>query len=771
MSRNDQTDSSVVAGSELTGVQLQQRLQQLEQENSKLKRINRALVDRVESGPGNSTGAWGAFEHSVFLAEQVRERTEALNAALAEVRESNQALKAASHQARTAYGHLQDAIESIADAFVLYDSGGRLLLWNSKFGNLWKGSELTIQPGLLQQQISRAFHQCGLIRRYYRGADDGGQAVGEDITDHRRLFQLTSGQWIQLSEHRTGDGGLVELYKDISALIESEQALREKALEASEHRIRLITDAVPVLIAYVNRQGVFEFANRAYEQWYGRSRHDVPGRRLEEVLTRRQLGQLRPWIDRALAGEVVDFEIADPAADGTERFVAKSYIPHLDDNDQPLGFYVLVQDITERRRTAEELRSAYQHLELRVEERTSELRALNTQLLQAKREAERANHSKTRFLAAASHDLLQPMNAARLFAASLAEQPLSDKTAELVRALGFSLENMESLLAALVDISKLEAGVVAPDRISFRASDLLGNLANEYRTLATDQGIGFRYIPCSAVIHTDSQLLARILRNFLSNAIRYTEYGRILLGCRRTSSGLLIQVWDTGIGIAADKLEDIFEEFNRLDHERGQSDKGLGLGLAIVDKMSGVLKHPVSVHSEPGGGSCFSVEVPFGLASAVGDGADSTQVIAADEFAGRRVLVLDNDPSICQAMETLLSGWGCEVCTALSADQAIACLSDSGQLPELIVADYHLDNGDNGLDAVARILARCESTLPVLMISANYSNELKQQVRLLGYRLLNKPVRPAKLKAVAQHLLKLYREAEPRVAADGGISV
>ncbi|HEY5717958.1 MAG TPA: NahK/ErcS family hybrid sensor histidine kinase/response regulator, partial [Motiliproteus sp.] len=805
---------AVAADETLT--ELEQRLQQLEQENRRLRKINAALMQRVESGPSNHGGAYGNFEHAVLLAEQVRERTEALNTALSELKHSNRALKVASSEAQNAHGLLRDAIESISDAFVLYDGERRLVLANSKFSEFWRASGVQIRPGMHQQEIKVLSQRFRLIDRLY----DGGRGMtGSSATllGDGKVFRLRSGSWLQVSERSTRDGGLVVLYKDITALIENERAARERALAkksellqntlynlsqgvvlvsplhrletwnqrfaeltgvnrsqlrvgvpfealmqgsevlgltplsrdhqgqprleieqtlrsgrvveikthplpdggfvntytditersraaqalaASEHRIRLITDAVPALIAYVDNQLTFGFTNRAYEQWYGWERTAILGRRLADVLTLTQQQQLQPYVDRALAGENVSFELAEPRADGEVRYVVKSYVPQRNRDGEVQGFYVLVQDITERRRTAEALHEAYQHLERRVAERTAELTEVNAQLLEAKKEAEHANHSKTKFLAAASHDLLQPMNAARLFAASLLDHGLSPHTRQLVESLNYSLEDVESLLGALVDISKLDAGAVKPDLTAFAANDLLANLANEYRTLAANAGLAFHFVGCDAVIHTDSQLLARILRNLLSNAIRYTRCGRILLGCRRGPHSLSIQVWDTGIGIAAEKLVEIFEEFNRLQPDNSARDKGLGLGLAIVDKMAGILDHRIRVRSRLGAGSCFSVEVPYGQLAAV----TSYQSAQLDELnqqhlGGRRVLVLDNDHAICAAMQTLLGGWGCEVFTARNVPEVLAQQTELAAGVDLVVVDYHLDNGQTGLEA------------------------------------------------------------------------
>jgi len=862
--------------------QLRQQVAELQQRNRRLEKINQALVKRVEAGPEQDEGAYDHFKHSVFLAEQVRERTQALNDTMQRLKSTNQELLRATAEAQHAHELLREAIESISDAFVLYDSKRHLVLANSRFNAFWRSAGVQIRPGMHQQEVHKLSQQYRLIDRYYGDSPATRFALPGD----GKIFHMRSGAWVHVSERTTRDGGLVVLYKDISSLIENERALREralalktrtlqntldnlsqgvvlvnsgnrieawnrrfseltglnqtqleagyrfttvmqwtevddlnpgscdsdgipclqkeqvlsdgrvievrthpvaggefvntytdvtansqavKALADSEHRIRLITDAVPALIAFVDKDMRLAFSNRAYESWYGYSRDDIIGRHLDAVVSQEQMSRLHPFVSQAMSGERVTFEITDPAADGTVRHVIKNYVPEQDEEGVVQGFYVLVQDISEIRRTSEALSQAYQHLEQRVQDRTSELTGLNNQLrqeieerriiesrlLDAKREAEQANYSKTKFLAAASHDLLQPMNAARLFCASLLEHSLDDRTRQLVASLSYSLEDVETLLAALVDISKLDAGVVKPDITSFNAGDLLSNLANEYRTLAADGGLGFRFCLSSAVIHTDSQLLARILRNFLSNAVRYTRQGKIVLGCRRRKDSVEIQVMDTGVGISEDKLEEIFQEFNRGSQSDTARDKGLGLGLAIVEKMSGILGHSVNVRSIPGKGSCFSVRVPYGH-QVVMRRATSPGMAALGnlQFQGLTVLVIDNEASICEAMKLLLGGWGFEVVTVRSYEQLFQHREQLEATLDLVIADYHLDNGETGLDAVYRMKAELAIEVPVLMVTANYTNELKQEVRRLGYRLMNKPVKPAKLKAVLHHMVQ-----------------
>jgi PAS domain S-box-containing protein len=627
------------------GAELLAQVAQLQQDNHKLARINAALIERIESGMAQGNNPYTTFQHSVVLAEQVRERTDALNQAMAELKASNHLLINARLRAETLRG---------------------------------------------------------------------------------------------------------------------EQAAAQKAQE-SERWIRLITDNVPALIGYLNADLVYEFTNKVYEEWYCWPRGMMLGQSLREVHSEQHCQRLDAYVARALAGESVTFEFAETNINNQERYMLRSYVPNMLASGEVVGIFVLIRDITERRRTAEALHQAYQHLEQRVAQRTSELTALNDQLLQeiderrrmearlreAKLEAEQANLSKTKFLAAVSHDLLQPLNAARLFTSALLERP----SETLVRNVSNSLEDVENLLGTLVDISKLDAGVIKADIAPFALSELLDNLAAEYTELARSEGLELHFVGCSALVRSDIQLLARILRNLLSNALRYTYKGRVVLGCRRQHQRLSIQVWDSGMGIAEERLEEIFQEFKRGDVQRPDQDRGLGLGLAIVEKIAGILGHRISVKSWPGKGSMFSVEVPLSATAP-----KSLPILVMSEpmlerLQGARVWVLDNDAAICAGMRTLLEGWGCQVITALSEQDLARQVDNYHAEADLLIADYHLDDDQNGVDAVARINGRRGRAIPALMITANYSNELKLQIRELGHTLMHKPVRPMKLKTAMSHLL------------------
>ncbi|GLR81087.1 PAS-domain containing protein (plasmid) [Azospirillum oryzae] len=384
----------------------------------------------------------------------------------------------------------------------------------------------------------------------------------------------------------------------------------------------------------------------------------------------------------------------------------------------------------------------------------SALMMLNDQLQQAKSQADQANLSKTRFIAAASHDLLQPLNAARLFVSALADLEQPPANAELVDNIDLALASVEDLLSALLDISKLDAGAVTPEVSDFPLRGILAPLATEYAAVAAERGIDLKVVGSGAVVRSDMRLLRRIVQNFLSNALRYVQGGRVVVGCRRTGDGIRIEVWDNGPGIPRDKITEIFQEFRRLDTPvtKGR-DRGMGLGLAIVDRVARMLGHPITVRSEPGRGSVFAVTVPRGTERRAVRPANVAARPMTNRLAGTSVLVLDNEPAVVAGMEALLRGWACDVVSATNGDEALALLSGMPQPPDLLIADYHLDDGALGVNEVARLRAACGRILPAVIVTANRTPELADEAKAAGCLVLNKPVKPAQLRAVMSGLV------------------
>ncbi|OPK07582.1 PAS domain-containing hybrid sensor histidine kinase/response regulator [Pseudomonas sp. VI4.1] len=438
----------------------------------------------------------------------------------------------------------------------------------------------------------------------------------------------------------------------------------------------------------------------------------------------------------------------------SERLFPNGRVIELIGNPMPGGGFVMsFTDITAFREAEQALTEANEGLERRVTERTHELSQLNVALTEAKGTAESANQSKTRFLAAVSHDLMQPLNAARLFSAALSHQDdgLSGEAQKLVHHLDTSLRSAEDLISDLLDISRLENGKINSDPKPFVLNELFDVLSAEFQALARDQGLKFRVRGSTLRVDSDSKLLRRILQNFLTNAFRYGK-GPVLLGVRRRKGELCLEVWDRGPGIPEDKQQVIFEEFKRLDSHQTRAEKGLGLGLAIADGLCRVLGHTLQVRSWPGRGSVFSVTVPLARAQT----AIPAKVVELNgkPLSGAQVLCIDNEDSILIGMNSLLTRWGCQVWTARNRDECAALLND-GMRPQLALVDYHLDHGETGTDLMAWLRTRLGEPVPGVVISADGRPEMVAQVHAAGLDYLAKPVKPAALRALLSRYLPL----------------
>lgn len=438
----------------------------------------------------------------------------------------------------------------------------------------------------------------------------------------------------------------------------------------------------------------------------------------------------------------------------SERLFPNGRVIELIGNPMPGGGFVMsFTDITAFREAEQALTEANEGLERRVTERTHELSQLNVALTEAKGTAESANQSKTRFLTAVSHDLMQPLNAARLFSAALSHQDdgLSSEAQKLVHHLDSSLRSAEDLISDLLDISRLENGKINPDPKPFVLNELFDTLGAEFKALARDQGLKFRVRGSTLRVNSDIKLLRRILQNFLTNAFRYAK-GPVLLGVRRRKGELCLEVWDRGPGIAQDKLKVIFEEFKRLDSHQTRAEKGLGLGLAIADGLCRVLGHTLQVRSWPGRGSVFSVSVPLARAQ-IAAPANVTE-LNGKLLGGAQVLCIDNEDSILIGMNSLLTRWGCQVWTARNRAECAALLNN-GMRPQLALVDYHLDDGETGTDLMAWLRTRLGEPVPGVVISADGHPETVARVHAAGLDYLAKPVKPAALRALLSRHLPL----------------
>ncbi len=462
-------------------------------------------------------------------------------------------------------------------------------------------------------------------------------------------------------------------------------------------------------------------------------------------------------------GRVFRFLATLKRRDGSLIYVSMNAL--LKDQDRSDIYEAFVLDISAHKQAQDELKRLNEDLEARVANRTSELMAVNDILVQeiserkkmqeqlrlAKETAEHANLSKDKYLAAASHDLLQPMNAARLLVSALREKMHDSEDGHLVERVHIALEGAEELLNDLLYISKLDQDAVQPHFEIFSIQQLLAGLEGEFQALAKSLRLQLHMQSSGLSIRSDARLLGRILRNFMSNALRYTTKGRVLVGCRRRGKNLSIQVWDTGEGVPNDRLQDIFREFRQINSHRRGARKGVGLGLAIVDRLARVLGHSIEVNSWLEHGSVFSVEVP--LAEQVKlIPTQEKQTLQINNLVGACILVLDNDEDILISMEVLLRQWGCVVYLARDQYEAIELCKAESLKPDVILADFQLDDNQTGTDAVLA-MRRCAGTeIPAVIITADYSDESNQLFQQLQLPMLYKPVKPAKLRALLSHL-------------------
>jgi signal transduction histidine kinase len=402
-------------------------------------------------------------------------------------------------------------------------------------------------------------------------------------------------------------------------------------------------------------------------------------------------------------------------------------------------------------------------LEAQVRIRTDELNSAlgrlertNGELEQARDTAERANRFKTRFFTSVGHDLLQPLHAARLSLSAMAENEGDVRQSRLVEQVDHALSTIDELLRTILDLSKLEAGVVKPSLEAVPLGDLFSSLAVDLEPLARARNLMLRQRPTDLLALSDPMMLRRILQNLLANAVRYTETGEVLIAARKRGDSVRIEVWDTGPGIAPEECERIFEEFQRgAASERSQA-TGFGLGLAIMRRMAEALGHPLGLRSRLGRGSCFWVTAPYGGLSEEEPSRAPVKTIAARpyDFAASTVLVIDNDAAVLEAMRELLRRWSCAVRFAASQgeiDALTACEPDFR--PDLILADYHLERGETGLKTIEGLRQHWHAELPAIVITADHSPEIAEHVHRADCELLCKPVRPAELRALMQHLL------------------
>lgn len=681
-------------------------------------------------------------------------------------------------EAGVARQRLQEAIEAIGEGFALWDAQDRLVLCNDRYHEFWRGLGDLVQPGVAYETLLKEVVRLNLIEWAGRDPDVW---MAECIARHANptgpyAHEFTDGRTVQVSNTRIADGGMVTVFSDVSALLEVEEA----------RRVRAVADGAALLASTVTNiaQGVavFDASNRLVT-WNRRACEllNLPYYAVRRGMSVRQVVQLMgrhrakldhrvgasiiAWIERRRPRAPTQIDVLYP---GTT--VIEAAFRAMPDR----GFVTTFTDKTAERQAKRTLEHHREELAAEVTARTRELVEVNLLLQrevrqrreaaealeQARAAAVAANQSKTRFLAAASHDLLQPLSAAHLYMSALEDgkSDFSDSAKQNLKGLSGALHSVEGLLSALLEISKLDGGGIEAKIRDIPLGPLLDDLGQSAVGLAVEKGLKFAWVPTKAWVKTDPVLLRRILQNLITNAVKYTNTGGVVVGARRVGQDVRVEVWDSGPGIPEGEQQAIFEEFRRGSNRETGEVPGVGLGLAIVQRTADLLGHEILLRSEVGKGTRFSVRLPRGSrdASGAGDPIASYAPIegAGPDWSRRLVLLLENDVEIAKGMQALFARWKCPLLCAASYEEMVERLEDEEAVPDFLIADLDLDTPVNGLTAV-ELLRKTYSGLPAALVTADRSVQVAASADALGIERFLKPARPAELRAYMDHCLRL----------------
>lgn len=700
----------------------------------KLLTIADRLMRRAEQGRADG-GAFEVFRRAAVLEELVRDRTRDLAATLALLNEAN----AATERARR---DLSGAIEVIDEGFCLFDAQGILQLCNARFCRPLEDIKPLILPGISFQEYVRICSRSSHLA-LPPGTTPGDWAAAR-LRRHRRRsvfnVELTGDRWLQISQQRSRDGGTVVLQTDVTQIIRAERSERGKLLDDQAQHIR-------ATLEHLN-QGVAIFdAGRRLIGWNWRLAQmlQAPPQMLRPGTGFSALfGQVR--VAFRFGGDFGPRELTDWVRDRGLRMPLSFEL--MQDTGVILaafarempgkGFVISFSDVTRERMAIHAMLRANATLEARVAARTE-------QLALALSDAERANASRVRFVAAASHDLLQPLSAAKLFVANARDEAVTPGVnATLVKAHN-ALISVEGILSALLDMSRLEGGGAEVEITPVPLCVLLEQLTEEFAPLAAAKGLTLTILPCRRLVMSDATYLRRILQNLISNAIRYTKRGRILVGPRRIPGGVRIEVHDTGPGIAPEEQAAIFREFHRVKATASAAE-GLGLGLTIVERACMLLRHRLDLRSTLGRGTCFSValaDAPPHLPPARRDPPAHIQS-EPGESGGRILLLVENDDELRRAMAQLLEGRGVSVLEAASGEAALELLAEIDIVPDVYLVDLQLGEGMGGVQTLASLFQR-HGPRPARIITADRSAVARAEIARAGHAAMFKPIDPEAL--------------------------
>ncbi len=621
----------------------------------------------------------------------------------------------------------EQIVSSASDAMLVVAGSGRILLVNPQAEHLfgYRRDELIGEPvEVLLPDAARADHER--FREHYRGRPHARPLVsGLDIRGRRKNGETFEAEVSLTPIEDEGELLIASTIRDVSEREPSEAYFRQL--------LKLAPDAMIIL----DDEGRISIVSDQVEKMFGYSREELTGRPIEILLPAR-LRQRHREHREGFAREPkvrpmgIGLDLRARRKDGSEFAVEISLSPI----QSASGNFVssVIRDVSDRKQ-------------------------MEAELIAARKEAERAHKANTAFLAAASHDLRQPVQALRLLNGALKRTVTDELAREMIDSQQYSLDAMSNLLNSLLDISRLDSGTIEADIEEFPVRRLVDRLSAEFARQARQKRLVFVTEPNGTIIRSDPNLLAEIIQNLVSNAIRYTEQGQVSLTLRIVGDMLSIDVCDTGIGIPGDQLDEIFKEFRQIERP-GAASEGFGLGLAIVRRLADLLDHRIEVSSELGKGSCFSVIVPiveFGREEHVAV-PDSQRTRASGD--GNVVLVIEDDIQVSSAWSLLLKSDGYHVVTADSADAAVAASQNLEAPPAVIISDYHLRGEQNGVDAVEAVRAHFGRDMPAFIVSGDTSSVVDDAKRLNNCVLMSKPVHSEELLALTQSSAKSGRVPE-----------
>lgn len=719
-----------------------------ERKLEKLQRIVDVLMKRVETGGNENFDSYAYFQTAVELEGQVKARTNDLEVALAQLNLSKAHLADAKVEAENARADLAGALEAVKEGFALFDSTGRLILSNQRFARMFPDVVAHIAPGItLQSYFEKVSNSSALILDEgdtpWTWRRDRATKLNQKHADF--VVEIAGDRWVQISQQRTPNNGTAILQTEVTDMVRQARQERDKLLDDQAKIVRATLDHINQGVCIFDEEDRLAGWNARYLQLMGPSLELMSAGtgfdRFVAHFTTTQVfsshetsARIVQWVKNRTTRDPLEVELH--RIDGTILDVFCDMTP---DN----GFVISFTDVTKERETTLALHEVNETLEHRVHERTTEMQ-------KARDAAERANTSKSRFLAAASHDLLQPLNAAKLFISSLEETRLDADQTQITTRVKSAFDSVETILGALLDISKLDAGTAANVSV-FPLSRLLAPLCEEFQALAKTKELRFHVVDCSLDVESDPAYLRRIIQNLASNAINYTESGKVLVGVRRRGSDAIIEVIDTGPGIPADQQDRVFHEFHRIKRP-DETAPGVGLGLAIVRRACDLLGHELTMESIEGVGTKFTVRVPSRTPKTRSDTApahsNTSELVALTETIP---LIIENEAAVRLGMMTLLDSWGASPIEAENLEQAQNMIQELDVVPDVILADYHLDNGFTGMHAI-RALRDIHGPIPAVLITANRSDHLVTKTREEDVVLLYKPLQP---KLLREFLTKL----------------